>query len=133
MQDINLLNYHISNFHFDTNLNGPTKLELKHGFAYNVGYSADNKTCQGELKVTVDGGKKLKLEATVAGIFQIKLGMQKEQIHLKTYEMLYPYARVLIATIISSMGLPPIQIPYVDISNQSIITMPVIKKPEVEE
>lgn len=133
MQDINLLNYHISNFHFDTNLNGPTKLELKYGFAYNVGYSADNKTCQGELKVTVDGGKKLKLEATVAGIFQVKPGMAKEQIHIKTYDMLYPYTRVLIATIISGMGLPPIHIPYVDISNQSIITMPIIQKLETEE
>ena len=132
MKDVRLIGYHITKFNFDTHLTKPTQLQLKHQFGYNVAYDNRN-TCQGELRVTIDGGKELKLEAVVVGLFETEPGLPKESIHLKSYDELFPYAKVLISSITSTMGLPPIQIPYVDISNQSIIHMEVPRPASTDE
>ena len=126
MKDVRLIGYHITKFNFDTHLIKPTQLQLKHQFGYNVAYGNRN-TCQGELRITIDGGKELKLEAVVVGLFETEPGLPKESIHLKSY------AKVLISSITSTMGLPPIQIPYVDISNQSIIRMEVPRPASADE
>ncbi|MBQ8911214.1 MAG: protein-export chaperone SecB, partial [Clostridia bacterium] len=46
--------------------------------------------------------------------------LSREQIHVASYKELFPYARVLVSTITSAAGVPPVVLPVADIESQSI-------------
>ena len=114
-KEANLVNYRISDMKFVNHLNGPTKLELNYRYSYNVGYSQQN-TCRGELRA-----EKFSLDLTLVGVFMTEPGVQKEILHLRTYDMLFPYLKALVSALTATVGVPPIYAPYIDISDKSII------------
>ena len=123
--EANLLNYRIDEVRFTNNLNAPAKLELNYKYSYNVGYSQQN-TCRGTLGVEITDKlhpEKFVLTMKVAGVFATQAGVAKEVLHLKTYDLLFPYAKALVSSFTASAGIPPIYIPYIDISNKSIYKM----------
>ncbi len=122
MKEFELKSYKITAINFVNSLDVPTKLELNYQYSYNVGYSAHN-TCRGEFKAEVKDKKladKFSLTVTVAGIFTTAEGVAKEVLHVKTYDALFPYVKALVSTMTASAGIPPIYIPYIDISNKNI-------------
>ena len=122
MKEFELKSYKITAINFANNLDAPTKLELNYQYSYNVGYSNHN-TCRGEFKAEIKDKKladKFSLTVTVAGIFTTAAGVAKEVLHVKTYDALFPYVKALVSTMTASAGIPPIYIPYIDISNKNI-------------
>ncbi len=122
MKEFELKSYKITAINFVNNLDAPTKLELNYQYSYNVGYSNHN-TCRGEFKAEIKDKKladKFSLTVTVAGIFTTAEGVAKEVLHVKTYDALFPYVKALVSTMTASAGIPPIYIPYIDISNKNI-------------
>ena len=122
MKEFELKSYKITAINFVNNLDAPTKLELNYQYSYNVGYSNHN-TCRGEFKAEIKDKKladKFSLTVTVAGIFTTAAGVAKEVLHVKTYDALFPYVKALVSTMTASAGIPPIYIPYIDISNKNI-------------
>ena len=121
-KEFELKSYKITAINFVNSLDVPTKLELNYQYSYNVGYSAHN-TCRGEFKAEIKDKKladKFSLTVTVAGIFTTAQGVAKEVLHLKTYDALFPYVKALVSTMTASAGIPPIYIPYIDISDKNI-------------
>ncbi len=119
----NLINYRISDLKFVNHLNAPAKLELGYRYSYNVGYSQKN-TCRGELHAEIsDKGApdRFSMDVTLIGVFTTQPGVEKEILHLQTYDMLFPYLKALVSTLSATAGVPPIYIPYIDISDKSII------------
>ena len=122
-KEANLVNYRISDLKFVNHLNGPTKLELNYRYSYNVGYSQQN-TCRGELRAEIadkTAPDKFSLDLTLVGVFMTEPGIQKEILHLRTYDMLFPYLKALVSALTATVGVPPIYAPYIDISDKSII------------
>ena len=122
MKEFELKSYKITAINFVNSLDVPTKLELNYQYSYNVGYSNHN-TCRGEFKAEIKDKKladKFSLTVTVAGIFTTAAGVAKEVLHVKTYDALFPYVKALVSTMTASAGIPPIYIPYIDISNKNI-------------
>lgn len=121
-KEFELKSYKITAINFVNSLDVPTKLELNYQYSYNVGYSAHN-TCRGEFKAEIKDKKladKFSLTVTVAGIFTTAQGVAKEVLHVKTYDALFPYVKALVSTMTASAGIPPIYIPYIDISDKNI-------------
>ncbi len=121
-KEFELKSYKITAINFVNSLDVPTKLELNYQYSYNVGYSAHN-TCRGEFKAEIKDKKladKFSLTVTVAGIFTTAPGVAKEVLHVKTYDALFPYVKALVSTMTASAGIPPIYIPYIDISDKNI-------------
>lgn len=101
------------------------KMELGFEYAYNVGYS-ENNTCRGEYRIRVfdkQDEKLFHLNMTVTGHFVTAPGTPKETLHLRTYDALYPFVRSIVATFTVNAGIPPIYIPYIDISGKEIYRM----------
>ena len=122
MKEFELKSYKITAINFVNSLDAPTKLELNYQYSYNVGYSNHN-PCRGEFKAEIKDKKladKFSLTVTVAGIFTTVEGVAKEVLHVKTYDALFPYVKALVSTMTASAGIPPIYIPYIDISNKNI-------------
>ena len=69
-----------------------------------------DKTAPDEFKITV----------TATGVFRFKEGTAKEVLHVETYNDMFPYMRAFISTLTSNSGIPPIIIPFIDISKKEI-------------
>ena len=114
------------------------KIELSNKYSYNVGYSKIN-TCAGEFKAEIfdkNNPDTFHITVIMRGFFAISDGVSKEQLHVKTFDALFPHVKAFVASLTATGGIPPIYIPYVDISNQSIyrVEMPgKFKKTEDEE
>lgn len=117
---------------FTNNLPPDIKIQLSNKYSYNVGYS-DNNTCSGEFTAEIfdkDMPDRFKIEVSMRGFFTICGTASKEILHIKTYDCLFTYVKAFIATLTANSGIPVINIPYVDISDQNIyrVEMPGMKK-----
>ena len=132
MKEFELKSYRISKLDFVNALDRPAKLELNYQYSYNVGYSNHN-TCRGEFKAVIADktlSDKFSVTLVLVGVFTTAEGVAKEVLHVKTYDALFPYVKTLVSTITASAGIPPVYIPYIDISDKSIyrVEMPRPKK-----
>lgn len=138
MKDFELKLTKVENVDFVNKLPPNTKIELQNKYSYNVGYSKLN-TCQGEMRVEVsdkNSPDRFRIVAVMKGYFVINGEIPKERLHVKTFDALFPHLKAFIVSLTASAGIPPVYIPYVDISNESIyrVEMPGnLRKKEEDE
>lgn len=122
MKNIQLKAYRIEELAFVNKLPVNTKIELSNKYSYNVGYSKIN-TCRGEFKAEIcdkNNPDKFNIKITLIGVFVTPAEMEKEKLHVATYDAIFPYVRAAVSNLTVNAGIPPIMIPYADISGQSI-------------
>ncbi len=138
MKDFELKLTKVESVDFVNKLPPNTKVELQNKYAYNVGYSKIN-TCQGEMRAEIsdkNSPERFRIVVVMKGYFVINGEIPKEQLHVKTFDALFPHLKAFIVNLTASAGIPPVYIPYVDISNQSIyrVEMPgSLRKKEEDE
>lgn len=138
MKDFVLKLCKVESVDFVNKLPPNVKIELKNKYSYNVGYSKMN-TCSGEFRAEVfdaNAPDRFHITVVMKGLFETAEGVSKEVLHVKTYDAVYPYVKAFITNLTAGAGIPPIYIPYIDISNQNIyrVEMPGrIKRTEEEE
>ena len=114
--------YKVANISFTNKVNGKVQLKLKNKVSHKVKYN-NNNFCEATLDVEVSDPENpdvLNMNISVVGAFQVKNKIEKEFLHVETFNELYPFAKALVATISVNAGVPPIYLQYVDISNQEI-------------
>lgn len=122
MKDFELKLTKVESVEFVNKLPPNTKIELQNKYSYNVGYSKLN-TCHGEMKVEItdkNSPDRFRLVVVMKGFFIIKADIPKENLHVRTFDAMFPYLKSYVSNLTCSSGIPPVYIPYVDISNQSI-------------
>ena len=122
MKEFELKLCRVESVEFVNKLPPNVKVELKNKYSYNVGYSKIN-TCTGEFKAEIydqNEPERFRLVVVMKGLFTTAEGVAKEQLHVKTYDAVFPYVKSFITNITAGAGIPPVYIPYIDISNQSI-------------
>ena len=129
MKEIELKGYKVNEVRFVNKVQGNRKLELSNKYSYNVGYSKVN-TCRGEFRAEVfdkNDPEQFSVTVVLEGFFVTAPNMEKEILHLRTYDALFPYVKAYVSTMTSAGGIPPVMIPYVDISGQNIyrVEMPI--------
>lgn len=138
MKEFELKLAKVENVEFVNNLPHNTKIELQNKYSYNVGYSKMN-TCQGEMRIEVsdkNSPERFRIVVVMKGYFVINGEIPKEQLHIKTFDALFPHLKAFVVNLTSTSGIAPVYIPYVDISNQSIyrVEMPGnLRKKEEDE
>lgn len=138
MKDFELKLTKVESTDFVNKLPPNTKIELQNKFSYNVGYSKIN-TCQGEMRAEIsdkNSPDRFHIIVVMKGFFVINGEIPKEQLHVKTFDALFPHLKAYIVNLTATAGIPPVYIPYVDISNESIyrVEMPGnLRKKEEEE
>lgn len=132
MHKSELKSYKIEKLEFVNKTEGVKKLELTHKYSYNVGYSNVN-TCRGEFTAEIfdkNAPTEFGITITVVAVFATAEGTPKEYLHLETYDALFPYVKVLVSTLTASAGIPPVFIPYIDISDKNIYRVELPHPPE---
>lgn len=114
--------FKVSNIEFKNAIKENKKIELGFSYSYNVKYATNN-TCVGEFtakitdKTTPD---EFAINITANGVFVFEKDTPKEVLHVETYNDMFPYVRAFITTITSNTGIPPIIMPFIDISKKEI-------------
>lgn len=114
--------YRAKDIEFHGHLAPGAKIQLENKYSYNVRYGSGN-LCVAELSCQVfdkDAPDKFKVSVILEGIFSYPDDLSREQIHVASYKELFPYARVLVSTLTSAAGIPPVILPVANIENQSI-------------
>lgn len=122
MEQTTLRAFKVTNVTFINDIKEQKKIELGFGYSYNVKYSNQN-TCVGEFTANItdkSNPDEFKISVTATGIFNFQSGAVKEKIHIETYNDLFPYVRAFVTTLTSNAGIPPIIMPYIDISKKEI-------------
>ena len=122
MTNASLSGFKVTNVQFANNIKENKKIELGFSYSYNVKYSNKN-TCIGELTAKVTDKQnpdEFFITVTSTGVFRFKDGTAKEVLHVETYNDLFPHIRAFITTLTSNAGIPPIIIPFIDISKKEI-------------
>lgn len=122
MKEFELKLCRVESVDFVNKLKNNTKIEIKNKYSYNVGYTQNN-TCTGEFTAEVfdkNDVNRFHITVNMKAVFITEPGVSKEVLHVKTYEAVFPYVKVFITNLTASAGIPPIYIPFIDISNQSI-------------
>ncbi|MBE6716751.1 MAG: hypothetical protein E7573_07510 [Ruminococcaceae bacterium] len=136
MKEFELKATKVENVEFINKLPPNTKIELSNKYSYNVGYSKLN-TCAGEFRAEIfdkNSPDTFRLTVIYKGFFATAPDTEKERLHVATYNALFPYVRAFVSTLTVNSGMPPINMPFIDISEQSIyrVQMPDFRKDNEE-
>lgn len=122
IKDLELKLCKVESVEFTNKLPPNVKIELSNKFSYNVGYSKIN-TCQGEFRAEIfdkNTPDRFHITVVMKGFFVFKGDLPKEKLHIMTYDAMYPFLKAFVVNLTAGAGIPPVYIPYIDISNQSI-------------
>lgn len=122
MKKANMQGFKLTGVEFVNNIKAQKKIELGFSYSYNVKYSNQN-TCIGEFTAKITDKSdpdEFKIIVKGQGMFKFEQDTPKEQLHLSTYDDIFPYVRAFVTTLTSNAGVPPIIIPYIDISKKEI-------------
>ena len=124
--------YKVEEVNFVNKVNGKVKLELQNKYAYNVRYNP-SRICRGEFTATVsdkNNPENFSIKVVVIGVFEFDEGIEKEFIHVETYNALFPFVRSAVTTLTANAGIPPVIIPMRDIEGENIYRFEKNGRPE---
>lgn len=137
MKNFELKATRVEQIEFTNKLPPNEKIELSNKYSYNVAYSKLN-TCTGEFKAEIsdkNSPERFCIRLVMKGIFVFSPEVPKEKLHVMTYDALFPYVKAFISGLTVNCNIPPVYLPYLDISGQSIyrVEMPGKIKRQEEE
>lgn len=125
MANVQLKAYKVSEVNFFNKVQGKQQLKFSNKVSYNVRYSG-TQFCEGTLSVEVydkENPDTISVKVSVMGAFDILKSMEKEFIHVETFNELFPIAKAFVLTLSTNAGIPPIFLQNVNIENQEIYRM----------
>ncbi len=121
-KNVEMKAYKVGKINFVNKVNGKVQLNLKNKVSHKVKYNNQD-FCEATLDVEVfdpENPDVLGVEISVIGAFKVTNKVEKEFLHVETFNELFPFAKALVATITVNAGVPPIYLQNVDIANQEI-------------
>ena len=114
MPELHMVSYKLQDMQFFNKLAQPGQVQLTNNFSYSVDYSPDNKRCVAKLyqcvkDKTEDENHKFFVSVEMIGVFDIPgpiTDEDKKDIHVQTYQQLFPYAEVLVKQLCAAGGMP---------------------------
>ena len=104
MTQLNMLSYKLQDMQFFNKLDKPGQVQLENNFSYSVDYNKENTRCVAKLYQCVkdkcdDENHKFFVSVELIGVFEIVgpvTDEDKKEIHVRTYQQVFPYAEVLV-------------------------------------
>ncbi len=119
---VELKHYKIKSIDFTNNVSNATELKLQNQFKYNVNYIGAENKCIGVLTFRVAD--------TSLDSFEIKIEMlaeftyddsdDKADIHISSFDQIFPFLRQAIHNVTSVSGMPGLMIPIVKLKKDAV-------------
>lgn len=125
MANVQLKAFKVSEVNFINKVQGKQQLKFSNKVTYNVRYSG-TKFCEGTLTVEVfdkENPDTISVKVTLMGAFDILNNIEREFLHVETFNELFPIVKAFVLTLSTNAGIPPIFLQNVNIENQEIYRM----------
>ena len=107
---------------FSNNMQGSGQLKLGFKYSYNLRHAAPG-VARGEVSITAedkDAPDKLSITVKQSGIFALPPEMSREDAHLETFRILFPYASATLTATTSIAGVQGIVVPRIEIDESNV-------------
>lgn len=119
---VELKGYKVNKISFENKVQNGTQLKLQNQVKYNVNYmDADNK-CLGILEFRVSDAELNPFEIKLEMIAEFTYGEEDEKpdIHVKSFDQMFPFLRQIINSITSMSGMPGLMIPIMKLNRNTV-------------
>ena len=107
---------------FTNNMQGSGQLKLGFKYSYNLRHAAPG-VARGEVTITAEdkeSPEKLSITVKQSGIFALPTDINREEAHLETFKILFPYTSATLTAVTSVAGIQGIIVPRIDITEENI-------------
>lgn len=107
---------------FCNNMQGSGQLKLGFKYSYNLRHAAPG-MAKGEISITAEdkeAPEKLSVTVKQSGIFALPPEMPRDEAHLETFKILFPYASATLTAVTSIAGVQGIIVPRINIDEENI-------------
>lgn len=107
---------------FCNNMQGSGQLKLGFKYSYNLRHAAPG-MAKGEISITAEdkeAPEKLSVTVKQSGIFSLPPEMPRDEAHLETFKILFPYASATLTAVTSIAGVQGIIVPRINIDEENI-------------
>ncbi len=107
---------------FKNNMQGSGQLKIGFKYSYNLRHGAPG-MARGEVVITAedkDAPDMLSVTVRQSGIFELPADMNREEAHLETFRILFPYASATLTAVTSIAGVQGIVVPRIDITQENV-------------
>ncbi len=119
---IELKGYKVNKISFENKVQNGTQLKLQNQVKYNVNYiDAENK-CLGILEFRVSDAEMNPFEIKIEMIAEFTYGDEDEKpdIHVKSFDQMFPFLRQIVHSITSMSGMPGLMIPIMKLNRNTV-------------
>ena len=119
---VELKGYKVNSISFENKVANGVQLKLQNQVKYNVNYiDAENK-CIGILnfKVSDTDMKPFEIKIEMVGEFSFGKNDEKPDIHVNSFDQIFPFLRQIICNITVSGGMPPLMIPIIRLDRDAV-------------
>ena len=107
---------------FVNNMQGSGQLKIGFKYSYNLRHAAPG-MARGDISITAEDKEspdKLSITVKQSGIFALPTEMSREDAHLETFRILFPYASATLTAVTSVAGVQGIIVPRIDIDETNV-------------
>ena len=107
---------------FTNNMQGSGQLKLGFKYSYNLRHAAPG-VARGEVTITAEdkeSPEKLSVTVKQSGIFALPPEMPREEAHLETFRILFPYTSATLTAVTSLAGIQGIIVPRIEIDETNV-------------
>ena len=107
---------------FVNNMQGSGQLKLGFKYSYNLRHAAPG-MARGEVTITAedkDAPDKLSITVKQSGIFALPTDINREEAHLETFRILFPYTSATLTAVTSLAGIQGIIVPRIEIDETNV-------------
>lgn len=119
---IELKGYKVNTISFENKVQNGTQLKLQNQVKYNVNYMDAENKCLGILEFRVTDADMNPFEIKLEMIAEFTYGEEDEKpdIHVKSFDQMFPFLRQVIHNITSMSGMPGLMIPIMKLNRNTV-------------
>lgn len=119
---IELKGYKVNNIEFENTVANGTQLKLQNQVKYNVNYMDGDNRCVGILNFRITDADMQPFEIKIEMVAEFTYGPEDEKpdIHVGSFDQIFPFLRQLINTLTSASGMPALMIPMVKLDREAV-------------
>lgn len=128
---VELKGYKINSISFENKVQNGTQLKLQNQFKYNVNYIGSQNKCLGVLEFKVVDADMNPFEIKIEMVAEFTYGDddEKADIHVISFDQMFPFLRQAIHNITSISGMPGLLIPIVKLKKEAVS----VREPQEDE
>lgn len=119
---VDLKGFKVNKIELENRVKPGTQLKLQNQLNYNINYLNDNKTCVGILnfRLTDELANPFEFKVEIVAEFNYTPDEERTDIHVNSFDQLFPFLRQLIHTVTSTSGMQGLMIPILHLNKNTV-------------